>query len=57
MFAVSSYENNCVHVDQLGGPNRAMQPRCAMRFESHTPKSLAMRKSFFFFFLRCEATF
>ena len=25
----------------------SMQPRCAMRFESHTPKSLAMRKSFF----------
>ena len=33
---------------ELSGPNRAMQPRCAMRFESHTPKSLAMRKSFFF---------
>ena len=31
----------------LSGPNRAMQPRCAMRFESHTPKSLAMRKCFF----------
>ena len=31
----------------LSGPNCAMQPRCAMRFESHTPKSLAMRKSFF----------
>ena len=31
----------------LSDPNRAMQPRCAMRFESHTPKSLAMRKSFF----------
>ena len=31
----------------LSGPNRAMQPRCAMRFESHTPISLAMR--FFFF--------
>ena len=30
----------------LSRPNRAMQPRCAMRFESHTPKSLAMRKSF-----------
>ena len=30
----------------LSGPNRAMQPRCAMRFESHTPKSLAMRKVF-----------
>ena len=29
------------------GPNRAMQPRCAMRFESHTPKTLAMRKSCF----------
>ena len=24
-----------------------MQPRCAMRFESHTPKSLAMRNRFF----------
>ena len=24
-----------------------MQPRCAMRFDSHIPKSLAMRKSFF----------
>ena len=31
----------------LSGPNRAMQLRCAMRFESHTPKSLAMRKRFF----------
>ena len=31
----------------LSVPNRAMQPRCAMRFESQTPKSLAMRKSFF----------
>ena len=30
----------------LSGPNRAMQPRCAMRFKSRTPKSLAMRKSF-----------
>ena len=36
----------------LSGPNRAMQPRCAMRFESQIPKSLAMRKSFFFFFFR-----
>ena len=32
---------------ELSGPNRAMQPRCAMRFESQTPKSLAIRKSFF----------
>ena len=24
------------------GPNRAMQPRCAMRFESQIPKLLAM---------------
>ena len=32
---------------ELSGPNRAKQPRCAMRFESHIPKSLAMRKSFF----------
>ena len=24
---------------KLSGPNRAMQPRCAMRFESHAPKS------------------
>ena len=32
----------------LSGPNRAMQLRCAMRFESHTPKSLAMPKGFFF---------
>ena len=31
----------------LSGPNRAMQPRCAMRFESRTPKSLAMRKVLF----------
>ena len=30
----------------LRRPNRAMQPRCAMRFESHTPKSLAMWKVF-----------
>ena len=36
-----------VELLDLSGPNRAMQPRCAMRFESHTPKSLAMRKSFF----------
>ena len=32
----------------LSGSNRAMQPRCAMRFESHIPKSLAMRRVFFF---------
>ena len=32
---------------RLSGPNGAMQPRCAMRFESHIPKSLAMRKAFF----------
>ena len=31
----------------LSGPDRAMQPRCAMRFESHISKSLAMRKGFF----------
>ena len=31
----------------LSGPNRAMQLRCARRFESHTPKSLAMRKQCF----------
>ena len=35
------------HEAALSGPNRAMQPRCAMRFESHIPKSLAMRKGFF----------
>ena len=35
----------------LSGPNRAMQPRCAMRFESHIPKSPARRKSFLF----CDA--
>ena len=29
----------------LIGPNRAMQPRCAMRFQSHTPKSPAIRKA------------
>ena len=34
-----------------------MQPRCAKRFESHIPKSLAMRQKVFFFFLRCENTF
>ena len=39
----------------LSGPNRAMQPRCAMRFGSHIPKSLAMRKSFFFFFFASDA--
>ena len=32
----------------LSRPNRAMPPRCAMRFESHAPKSIAMRKGFFF---------
>ena len=32
----------------LSGPNRAMQRRCAMRFESHIPKSLAMQKKVFF---------
>ena len=31
----------------VSGPNRAMPPQCAMRFESHTPKSLATRKRFF----------
>ena len=30
-------------VPTLSGPQRSMQPRCAMRFESHTPKLLAMR--------------
>ena len=35
------------HRQELSGPNRAMQPRCAMRFKSHIPKSLAMRKRFF----------
>ena len=38
----------------LSGPNRAMPPRCEMRFESRTPKSLAMRK-LSFFILRCES--
>ena len=32
----------------LSGPNRAMQPRCVLQFDSHSPKSIAMRKSFFF---------
>ena len=31
----------------LSGLDRAMPPWCAMRFESHAPKSLAMRKCFF----------
>ena len=31
----------------LSGPNRAMQPPGAMRFASHIPKSLAIRKSSF----------
>ena len=31
----------------LSGPNRAMLLRCAMRFESHTPKSPALQKCFF----------
>ena len=43
---------------ELSGPNRAMQPQCAMRFESHIPESLAMRKRFllavFFKIERCE---
>ena len=38
----------CMFDSPLSGPNRAMQPRCATRFESHIPKSLAMRKRFFF---------
>ena len=42
----ASFHVDGMHV-AVSGPNRAMQPRCAMRFESHTPKSLAMRKSFF----------
>ena len=32
-------------VPVLTGPNRAIQLRCAMRLESRTPKSLAMRKT------------
>ena len=36
-----------IYIQDLSGPNRAMQPRCAMRCESRTAKSLAMRKSFF----------
>ena len=43
MFVLGSFAAS----PALSGPNRAMQPRCAMRFESHTPKSLAMRKGFF----------
>ena len=39
-----------IQSQELSGPNRAMQPRCAMRFESHIPESLAMRTSLFFFF-------
>ena len=34
-----------LQVRHLSSPNRAMPPRCAMRFESPTPKALAMRKS------------
>ena len=29
----------------ISGPNHTMPPRCAMQFESNTPKSLAMGKS------------
>ena len=36
----------------LSGTNGAMQPRCAMRFESQTPKSLAMRKKYFLLAMR-----
>ena len=36
----------------LSGPNRAMQLRCAMRFESHIPKSQVMR---FFFAWPCDS--
>ena len=47
----SIFGNNFVseailEVPNLSGPNRAMQWRCAIPFELHTPKSLAMRKSF-----------
>ena len=37
------FVENFGSVHALSGPNRGMQLRCAMRFESHTPKSLAMR--------------
>ena len=39
----------CAFFSSLSGPNRAMQPRCAMRFKAHVPKSLAMRFFFRFF--------
>ena len=35
-----------VFAPDFSGPNRAMPPRCAMRFESHTLKSLASEKVF-----------
>ena len=37
----------CFFGSLLSGPILAMPLRCAMRFELHTPKSPAMRKSFF----------
>ena len=47
LFDASSSSNNGPHSQGPSGPNRAMPPRCAMRFESRTPKSLAMRQRFF----------
>ena len=48
MLAIRTFAAVWPVVRVLSGPNRAMQPRCAMRFESHTLKSLAMRIFFLF---------
>ena len=45
-FFRSRFSANCNPA--FSGPNRAMPLRYATRFESHTPKSLVMRTSFFF---------
>ena len=48
-FRLSLYLNGCLFSfgALLIGPNFAMRPWCVMRFESHNPKSLAMRKVFY----------
>ena len=43
----SRHLENCRDTVCLSGPNRARQPRCAMRFESHTPQ-IASDVNFFF---------
>ena len=47
-MALELFRSKQAQLSSLSGPNRAMQPRRAIRFKSHTPKLLAMRNIFFF---------